>query len=131
MLHSREIKDLIGSGNIENIELAFALIASQAYDAEYFLEPYRILFNLSSETIEAEWLAFQISSCMMLTLSDRNLEELPEEIGYFSKLSVLWLNSNRLSSLPESFSKLNNLSGLHLGGNCFKEIPKVLFEMEN
>jgi Leucine-rich repeat (LRR) protein len=131
MQHIKEIKALIGSGNVENIELAFVIIQSQGLDKEIFLKAYRILFNLEPDfEIAANWLSWEIESAMLLNLSARKLETVPEEIEYLRNLTVVWLNSNSLKSLPDAMSRLKKLEALHLGNNQFTEIPKVLYEIE-
>lgn len=62
-------------------------------------------------------------------IGNRKLKKLPPEIGNLRNLKVLDLNRNSLSALPTEFSQLKNLTGLYLSGNKFTTIPKSIFEL--
>ncbi len=59
-----------------------------------------------------------------LSLSNRGIVELPEEVGRLNFLQSLDLSYNQISSLPESFLRLTNLKSLYLNHNEIKALPK-------
>lgn len=71
----------------------------------------------------------RISLTMELSAINRELEQLPENIGELEYLEVLKLSFNQLKDLPESFGSLKNLQELDLGFNQFTELPEVVGEL--
>src|SRR5579864_6841784 len=65
-------------------------------------------------------------SLITLDLSDLELEEVPAELGQFSKLQTLYLSSNELRKVPAELGQLSNLQHLDLSGNLLSEIPAEL-----
>lgn len=61
-----------------------------------------------------------------LILNDRDVTELPEDIGSMTMLEDLTMANNHLSRLPESISQLQNLSHIDISNNNFEELPIVL-----
>ncbi|MBP6732823.1 MAG: leucine-rich repeat domain-containing protein [Chitinophagales bacterium] len=66
-----------------------------------------------------------------LSLSNFNIQELPEEIGELVNLTSLDLKFNQLELLPSSISNLRNLRKLHLSNNNFKVFPEAILGLEN
>lgn len=68
----------------------------------------------------------RMHSLTTLELSDCNLWEIPNNIGYLSSLKVLDLSGNCFASLPESVSQLSELTVLALEGcNKLQSIANV------
>lgn len=64
-----------------------------------------------------------------LILTDNNISELPEAIGYCSRMQKLMLAGNNLSSLPESLRYCENLQLLRISANRLPELPAWLCSM--
>lgn len=58
-----------------------------------------------------------------LDLSNRDINELPDEIGKLTKLKSLNLSYNSLIAIPASIGKLENLEEIFLTKNCLEIIP--------
>jgi internalin A len=58
-----------------------------------------------------------------LSLSGKDLTELPESIGNLTQLRTLDLSYNKLTELPEFIGNLTRLRTLSLGGNQLTELP--------
>jgi small GTP-binding protein len=83
----------------------------------------------------------ELSGWEELNLSDRDLTELPAEIGRLKRLISLDLSGNQLQSLPDEIGRLTNLQSLNLGpsrtagqaqtvkasaGNHLKQLPDAV-----
>jgi Leucine-rich repeat (LRR) protein len=66
-----------------------------------------------------------------LSLSDRQLTELPPEVGHLSNLQELYLFSNQLTELPPELGQLSNLQYLGLSYNQLTELPPELGQLSN
>ncbi len=124
------IKNLLGSGEITNIRLAFSLIESQSLDLEIFILPYRTLFNISAETIISPEMLAELFLGIRLDLSKGNLLSIPDEIIYLKWLNTVRVSQNELKNLPENFSSLKHLRALDLSYNKFRRIPEQLFDFK-
>ncbi|RKI19575.1 leucine-rich repeat domain-containing protein [Corallococcus sp. AB030] len=61
-----------------------------------------------------------------LNLRRNNLRVLPEELGQLTELRELDLHGNRLLELPESIGELKKLRSLDLSYNCLWRLPESL-----
>jgi Leucine-rich repeat (LRR) protein len=126
-----EVKNLIKSGQLENIETAFQMgewmKAEGIFDVEQYLRsiylPLINLVNLNSvNKVQGNSIILKISylfKLLSLDLSNKNLTILPKEIGQLSNLQFLDLSKNKLKTLPMEVSQLSNLKTLHLNSNKF------------
>lgn len=64
-----------------------------------------------------------------LTLTDNQIDSLPDELGNRPHLQKLMLAGNRLRALPDSMSGATSLELLRLGSNCFETIPGWLADL--
>ena len=64
-------------------------------------------------------------------LSKNYLTEIPSEIGNLINLIQLELSDNRLERLPKELCALINLEALYLYGNLLEEIPKEIGDLAN
>ncbi|QAT83683.1 hypothetical protein EJ065_2099 [Corallococcus coralloides] len=65
-----------------------------------------------------------------LTLEDKGLTSLPEELFLFRKLEKLNLRRNNLRALPEELGQLTELRELDLRGNGLLELPESIGELK-
>ncbi|RKG57993.1 hypothetical protein D7X30_16000 [Corallococcus sp. AB011P] len=65
-----------------------------------------------------------------LTLEDKGLTSLPEELFLFRKLEKLNLRRNNLRALPEELGQLTELRELDLRGNRLLELPESIGELK-
>ncbi|WP_246725449.1 leucine-rich repeat-containing protein kinase family protein [Beijerinckia sp. L45] len=68
-------------------------------------------------------------SLRWLTLTDNQLETLPQDIGARPLLQKLMLSGNRLRQLPASLAGAPNLELLRLSANHFEALPSWLFDL--
>jgi len=61
---------------------------------------------------------------LQMSISDTNLENLPEDFGNLKDLNFISIIKNQLTSLPESIGVLNNLKELMLSGNNLTSLPE-------
>lgn len=61
---------------------------------------------------------------LQMSISDTNLENLPEDFGNLKDLNFISIIKNQLTSLPESIGELNNLKELMLSGNNLTSLPE-------
>ena len=66
-----------------------------------------------------------------LDLSDRNISQLPDEIGGLANLKGLDLDNNQLTALPESIAHLANLQTLNLNNNQLTALPESIAHLAN
>ena len=66
----------------------------------------------------------------VLDLKYKGLESLPENIGDFKRITVIYCEGNSLTSLPESIENLENLTELYLALNLLSSIPDSLGELK-
>lgn len=64
-----------------------------------------------------------------LSISNRSLTEIPEELCGLTHLTKLEMWSNDLRELPSGFSALSSLEYLDFSGNKFNEIPVPIFDL--
>lgn len=64
-----------------------------------------------------------------LILTDNQLEQLPAELGGYSRLQKLMLAGNRLQELPSSLAGLSRLELLRIAANRLKALPGWLAEL--
>jgi len=66
-----------------------------------------------------------------LFLFNKQLTEIPKEIGNLINLKSLYLNSNQLTKIPKEIGNLINLKELSLSNNKLTEIPKEIGNLTN
>lgn len=64
-----------------------------------------------------------------LILTDNQIEQLPESLGYRPRLQKLALAGNKIRALPNSFKHLVNLELVRLSANQLETFPQVLLEL--
>ncbi len=64
-----------------------------------------------------------------LILTDNQVEELPESIGYCTRMQKLMLAGNKLCSLPSSLANCKNLELLRISANQLQALPGWLLTM--
>ena len=87
-----QLKELIKSGQADNIELAFMIASGHGEDVENALFTY--WHNSMNET-NLTW--DELKNLNSLNLNDNNLTSLPESIGNLTNLKRLYLYGNRIS----------------------------------
>ena len=87
---------------------------------QYLIEPLKEkeLVRIFQQAAEQE--------AEVLDLSERGIDELPNNIKLIPNLKVLKLNNNYISSLPQEISKLRNLQRLELLGNIMRFNPSQI-----
>lgn len=71
----------------------------------------------------------QLTQLESLFLSDNELTELPDSIGQLTQLQVLDLAHNELTELPDSIGQLTQLQFLYLSGNQLTELPESVGQL--
>jgi len=66
-----------------------------------------------------------------LTLTDNQLEFLPESLGHRPRLQKLALAGNRLRALPGSISNATALELIRVSANALEQFPRALAEMRD
>lgn len=64
-----------------------------------------------------------------LTLTDNQIEQLPNSLGERPRLQKLMLAGNRLTELPQTLAEAKNLELVRISANQLQEFPAVLFEL--
>jgi len=121
-----QLKELINSGQGDNIELAFMIASGHGEDVENALFTY--WHNSMNET-NLTW--DELKNLNSLYLNDNNLTSLPESIGKLTKLKALYLGGNKLETLPESIGNLTNLEKLSLRMNKLESLPESIGNLTN
>lgn len=73
----------------------------------------------------------ELTDLKVLILSYNSIEMLPSSIGYLVNLEELRLHKNKLSELPEEIGKLKKLQLIDLSNNYFTTFPEKIGEMHN
>jgi Leucine-rich repeat (LRR) protein len=142
--------DLLTSGDIEQIDLAYMLGHGQNIDIDALIEEiyYDIFTFIGLNERQTRFLQRQsillddkeskvkhkllyIINRKSWSVSGKDLLKIPKTIGYLTNTEVLFINNNKLTKLPESFSNLKLLYKLNLVGNNFSEIPEVLYSLSD
>jgi internalin A len=66
-----------------------------------------------------------------LDLSDRELTELPSEIGQLTNLRMLDLSRNQVTQIPEAIGQLSGLMTLNLSRNQVTQIPEAIGQLSS
>lgn len=82
------------------------------------------------EVLKIIWQAKQTKRTI-LNLSDKNIKQLPVEIGELTNLKTLSISRNQISSLPVEIGQLENLTTLSLSRNQLKELPPQIKRLKN
>ena len=124
-----------GSTAIYTITVHFALSQRQVLQAILDANPSNTiswdlqntvnLENLNGVTLNTE------GEIMELDLPNKNLNELPAEIGQLKSLEILLLGENNLVSLPPEIGQLSKLKVLQLAVNQITELPDELWRIND
>src|SRR5579863_7319219 len=58
--------------------------------------------------------------------NNKKISSIPKEIGNLTNLTILDLSDNEISSIPKEIGNLSRLQGLHLNYNQIREVPKEI-----
>lgn len=76
------------------------------------------------ENIKSE--ALKMPNNLSFNFLNRNLREIPGEIGLLTSLDRLGFNNNKLTALPSELLNLTALRYLNLKSNLLKDFPPVV-----
>lgn len=151
-LQLKNLKELLESGQEENIALAFQLgEGMESYVpnfnmGRYILSNYGTLLKMvlgyMPEGNVGTWHNEEIFTFIIkafeklfgsknLSLKKSNLKDIPSDISKLQHLVSLDLNSNGLSTLPNSIGLLKNLRRLDLSDNEITELPISMRNMSS
>jgi len=84
-----------------------------------------------SELKEILKLEYAADNLLELDRSYEDIEEIPSQIGYMSKLVRLYLGHNDIKEIPKEISKLTNLEMLDINDNKITIIPRAISQLTN
>ena len=122
---------LVRSGEEANIELAFLIskgLGNPAPFGQYLqdlLPLYKLAFESKRKKLDTAALA-ELFGLTEFAISERELTELPENLGQLQNLLELDCDYNQLQSLPESLAVLPKLKKLDARNNPLTHIPTAL-----
>jgi Leucine-rich repeat (LRR) protein len=137
-----EVKNLISSGQIENIETALQMgkwmKAEGIFDVKkYLAEEYKGLVKfLKSVNYQVKNGNYIENIVYMLNLTRVDLGVaalgiLPKEIGQLKNLTTLIATNNHLKDLPKEIGNLTNLEWLALADNHLTSLPSEIGRLQN
>ena len=96
-------------------------------------DAYSILHKLTllKEKMNIPYDIYNMYTAHYLNLSDKNISEIPEQIGVLQNLRDLNLRNNQIKTIPANILKLNRLISLHLEGNQITELSDILTRMKS
>lgn len=113
----KNLNQLLTSGQMDNIELAFQIAQGLAITEEALLAPWRELIDLCTPHLrtncEKETL-FLLFTSKKLDLSYATVSKLPASISTLSHLEELHLYHSRIYRFPPELAQLKNLKRLFL-----------------
>lgn len=152
MTEIAQIRELVKTGDKENILIAFELGRGLGYFMSKILEDFIPLLGRRPLTREYLIALFQqteidlsnsglselppvlfeveLPKMRSLNLSNNYIQYLPKTIGQLKQLEHLNLNHNRLEQLPSGFKNLENLFELKLTNNKFRNFPEALYPLK-
>jgi hypothetical protein len=65
-----------------------------------------------------------------MTSCCNHIQQLPMEIGYLKRLTILDISKNKLTHLPDSIGQLLNLTTLNISQNQLNTLPKSIGQLE-
>jgi len=74
---------------------------------------------------------FQLYERDKLKLNEKNIKEIPKELGNLINLEKLFLNYNQIEKIPKEIGNLSNLKELWLNINKIEKIPKEIGNLSN
>ncbi|MHA1315872.1 MAG: hypothetical protein ACTSRB_18365 [Candidatus Helarchaeota archaeon] len=94
-----------------------------------FLEDLKLVIGKAVPEVQevgAETFGYVVKNGHITELGLNEVKKIaiPESIGNWTKLEVLYVDINSLSSLPASISQLEKMHTIVLKGNDFKELPE-------
>jgi Leucine-rich repeat (LRR) protein len=128
----QKLMSLLKSGDIDNIELAYALGKGQKINVDELVKSIYgefLLNKAKGKTIKDKLI--NLTNLDVLGLHNNELKSLPDWIGKLKNLRRLYLSGNRLKSLPESIGNLTNLKKLDLHNNELKSLPESIENLTN
>lgn len=125
-----QLKELIKSGQDDNIELAYAIGEGQGIDVD---EMVKSIYGDLLDILDGDTIKEKIPGLFSdeLDLYGNGLEMVPESIGYLTNLKRLDLGVNKLESIPKSIRNLTNLKDLYLDTNQLKSLPDWIRNITN
>ena len=113
-------------------EIVVFLLKYNVWEGKNIFEDNFLKLSLSNKEITEIPKSINIlKNLCELDLSDNLLKELPEEMGQLTNLYSLDLSNNQLRSLPKSFTRLHNLENLYIKNNMFTALPIEVECLEN
>jgi len=79
----------------------------------------------------SSYVKIEKNKIITLNLNSLEIDYLPERIGEFKDLEILFLHGNRLVTLPDSIGNLTNLRILELMSNNLVTLPENLGKLVN
>lgn len=79
----------------------------------------------------SSWGEWENDRLVELNMSNQNITELPENLGYLAELKYLVFNNNQITTIPSSIEFLVNLDSLDLSNNVLTSLPTGFSELED
>ena len=111
--------------HMAEITKEFSTIGIREYELVLCSLKVKIKLKLIDLTLE------EICSTEKIIARDKEIEEIPKEIGILIGLQLLDLSNNQIKEIPKEIGNLINLDGLFLSNNQIKEIPKEIGNLIN
>ena len=97
-------------------------------------DTYKVLYGLTvlKDKLGLDYGLLDLFNLQDLSLYNKNLTEIPKEIGQLHNLQKLCLGRNNLTEIPKEIGQLHNLRRLEIYRNKkLTEIPKELGQLHN
>ena len=116
---------------IKNPISLFPIVKAESIRDIYITLYYWNIFKILKEKLKIEEDLYKIYLSEKLYLRNKQLTEIPKEIGFLTNLHFLYLNWNKLTEIPKEIGGLKNLKHLYLNNNLLTEIPKEIGQLKN
>lgn len=96
-------------------------------------EIYELLYSLTilKHKLNIKQNVYHLYTTDKLGVVDKNLSEIPKELGLLINLRILHLSFNHLKKIPEELGSLTKLHTLYLSHNELEKIPKEIGNLVN